>query len=65
MIYREIGAPDTNGNTQYATNAEKVMVSQCLERSCGMEEKKILGGRGGGWKEKGHNIQMADWDLAS
>lgn len=30
----------------------------------GKVEKTIVGGRGG-WKEKGHNIQMADWDLAS
>lgn len=48
MIYREDCCPDTNGNTQYATNAENVMVRQCLERSCGMEkEKKNLGGRNG------------------
>lgn len=52
MIYREIGAPDTDGNKQYATNAEKVMVRWCLERSCGMEEKKILGGRGGCGKKR-------------
>ena len=43
---------DTNGNTQYATNAEKTALG-----------KVLWDGRGGKWKERGHNIQMADWDL--
>lgn len=43
------------------TYAEKVIVRRCLERSCGMEENKIWGENG----KRGHNIQMADWDLAS
>lgn len=38
--------PDANGNTQCVTNAENVMVSLCLERSCGMEGKKIWGENG-------------------
>lgn len=54
--------PDTNGNTQYATNAGKGNGKAVFGKVLWDGRKKDLWE--GGWKERDHNIQMADWDLA-